>query len=136
MVPLESAVTVFDQLVDGLRIRCLSFSGNASEQSWPTGKPQSFAPCLLFSFFSFFPPSSLPFSSSVALKHARNGHAQRDTKPNTALAQQSLSKTSPPTSPTILPGALTAQSRPVLREATAFRFRDTPQRPIHKKDMT
>ena len=32
--------------------------------------------------------------SSVALKHARNGHAQCDTKPNTALAQQSLSKTS------------------------------------------
>ena len=58
------------------------------------------------SFHSFpdpFQTLSRPFSdpfqtlfhtSSVALKHARNGHAQCDPKTNTALAQQSLSKTS------------------------------------------
>ena len=45
--------------------------------------------------------------SSVALKHARNGHALCDTKHCTALAQQSLSKTSawctlPPFSPALL----------------------------------
>ena len=51
------------------------------------------APCSLFLVpcSLFLVPCSL---SSVTLKHARNGHAQCDTKPNTALAQQSLSKTS------------------------------------------